>query len=174
MRLTAVIAFLAAVALAAAGCGGGAQAGGGAAGSGDVPGTAATTDALQLHASGSSALPPGLVQEIDSLRTVGRDSSSTQMVEVYGPDSRAALVRASSGEVVAETARERQARFYLIVLRGHFVCESCSRPPGAKPPRGTIETQVWSPTLGGTDFGLSDRLGAGMPRLHRFAVLTLS
>ncbi len=124
---------------------------------------------------GAAALPAGLAQEIDAARSAnGSGASSVRTIEVYGPASRATLVEASSGEVVAESSRERKARFYLIVLRGHFVCESCSRPPGGRSPRGTIETQVWSPTEGETDFGISDKLSAGMSRLSRLAVIAPS
>jgi hypothetical protein len=75
---------------------------------------------------------------------------------VYGPASRYLLVKASSGDLVERTARERNG-FYLIVLQGHFVCRGCLVAPGAKQPRGKIATEVWSPAAGGTDFGLSDR-----------------
>lgn len=64
-------------------------------------------------------------------------------------------------------------RFYLIVLRGHFICRDCSVAPGAKPPRGTIATLVWPPTEGGTDSGISDRLAAGMSRLGRPVTISL-
>ena len=99
------------------------------------------------------------------------DQPSVTQVEVYGPASRLALVRASSGSWVSESPRERKAPFYLIVVYGKFVCHSCSVPPGATPPRGTIETTIWSPTIGGTDFGLSDHLPAAVSRLHRVAVI---
>ncbi len=91
---------------------------------------------------------------------------------MYGPDSRYVLVRASSSDLVQKIARERKG-FYLIVLRGHFVCDSCTGPAGAKPPRGTIATDVWSPRAGGTDFGLSDRLPAAMSRLASPTVISL-
>jgi hypothetical protein len=91
--------------------------------------------------------------------------SSVGTAEVYGPGSRQALVEASSGEWVREIPLERKQRFYLIVLHGHFVCRSCSRPAAAMSPRGTIATVVWSRAQGGTDFGLVDRLPASMSRL---------
>jgi hypothetical protein len=83
---------------------------------------------------------------------------SVKTAQVYGPDSRYLLVKASSGDLVQKTARERKG-FYLIVLRGHFICHGCSRPPGstAKPPRGKIATEVWSQQTGQTDFGVGNR-----------------
>src|ERR1700747_2170629 len=63
-------------------------------------------------------------------RSLGDGSVKTALV--YGPDSRYALVKASSGDLVQKTVRERKG-FYLIVLHGHFVCNSCSGPAGTKP-----------------------------------------
>lgn len=91
--------------------------------------------------------------------------SSVKTAKVFGPESRVTLVKASSGDSVRERARGGTARFYLIVLHGHFACSACSYPAGAKPPHGTIATVVWSPKEGGTDFGLSARLPASMSRL---------
>lgn len=83
---------------------------------------------------------------------------SVKTVQVYGPDSRYLLVKASSGDLVQKTALERKG-FYLIVLYGHFTCRGCSRPPGstAKPPRGKIATEVWSQKTGETDFAVGNR-----------------
>ncbi len=83
---------------------------------------------------------------------------SVKTAQVYGPDSRYLLVKASSGDLVQKIARERKG-FYLIVLHGHFVCHGCSRPPGstAKPPQGKIATEVWSPKTGQTDFGIGNK-----------------
>jgi hypothetical protein len=80
---------------------------------------------------------------------------SVKTAEVYGPNSRVVLVKASSADWVRTPASQRKQRFYLIVLRGHFVCQLCSRPPGGTSPRGTIATLVWSPVEGTTDFGLT-------------------
>jgi hypothetical protein len=134
----------------------------------------ATTDALQLYVTGTSSLPVGLVKEVDSIRrTQGSGHKpATLTAEVYGPASRKALVRASSGAWILESAREHKERFYLIVLHGHFVAGS--HPAGTKAPQGTIETQVWSPKAGVTDTGISDRLPAAVSRLHRLTAITLS
>jgi hypothetical protein len=155
MKAFVAAALLAAIAVTAAGCGSSHR--------------AATTDALHLHVSPStSRIPPGLVQEIDSTRDLGH----VLRAEVYGPGTRAAFVKASSGAVVQPTGREREERFYLIVLHGHFVANS--HPPGTKAPHGTIETQVWSRAEGVTDSGISDRLPAAAVKLHRLAALALS
>jgi hypothetical protein len=107
-----------------------------------------------------TTLPAPLVKLIHSFRT---DSSVTaNRVEVYGPGSRRALVRASSGDLVQKVAAERKG-FYLVVLHGHFVAGS--HPAGTKAPRGTVETQVWSAKEGVTDTGISNRLPAAVYRL---------
>jgi hypothetical protein len=92
-------------------------------------------------------------------------------IEVYGPGSRAALVKASSGPPVTVTPSQRKARFYLFVLHGRFV--GPSQPAGKKAPQRKIETQVWTPTGGVTDLGISDRVPHGVTRLHRLAVVRL-
>jgi hypothetical protein len=116
-----------------------------------------------------AALPAPLAKLIQSFST--DRGVSGQRVVVYGPDSRYQLVKASSGDLVGKSPRERKG-FYLIVLRGHFV--GFSHPAGTKAPRGTIETQVWSATEGVTDTGICDRLPAAVSSLHRLAVVTLS
>jgi hypothetical protein len=108
-----------------------------------------------------TTLPAPLLKLIHSL---SKDSSVTaRRVEVYGPASRRALVEASSGDLVQKIAAERKG-FYLIVLHGHFVAGS--HPQGAKPPHGTVETQVWSGTEGVTDTGISNSLPAAVYRLN--------
>jgi hypothetical protein len=123
------------------------------------------TDAAPVHAT----LPAPLVKLIHSF-SADRSVSSKRVV-VYGPDSRYQLVKASSGDLVERSVRERKG-FYLIVLHGHFV--GFSHPAGTKAPRGTIETQVWSATEGVTDTGICDRLPAAVSGLHRLTVVTLS
>ena len=107
-----------------------------------------------------TTLPAPLVKLIHSFST---DRSVTaKRVEVYGPGSRRALVKASSGDLLQKIAAERKG-FYLIVLHGHFVAGS--HPAGTKAPRGTVETQVWSAKEGVTDTGISNGLPAAVYRL---------
>ena len=132
-----------------------------------------STDGIQLHEVGYDQLPPKLQNFI---RSMIRDSSAGDLTEidVYGPGTRAALVEASSGDVVYPTGRQATESFYLIVSHGHFVCGECSRPPGARSPQGTIETHVWSPGPGSLDFGIQDNLPAAVSLLDRLAVIQLS
>jgi hypothetical protein len=48
-------------------------------------------------------------------------------------------------------------RAYLIMLRGRFICTSCSTPPGAKAPRGTFAYSIWIPGRGSPTGGLQPR-----------------
>jgi hypothetical protein len=140
---------------------------------GEPQGPVPTTPFSAVHVTGGARLPPRLLKVIGRMiRTPAGspDRSSVKRIEVYGPGSESALVRASSGDLVPASP-DRKAGFYLIVLHGRFVCESCSGPANAKPPHGTIETTVWSPVVGATDFGLSNRLRTAVPRLHRLAVI---
>lgn len=131
------------------------------------------TDAVQMHASGYNSLTPPLQNFIRSIIAAPSDGPVHE-IDVYGPGSRSALVKASSGDIVVMSPREARLRFYLIVDRGRFVCGGCSGPAGHKPPRGTIETHVWSQAEGGTDFGIGSRLPAAVSRLQRLAVIKLS
>jgi hypothetical protein len=133
-----------------------------------------STDAIQLHESGYNSLPLSLQNFIHSAIKNGPPDGPVREIDVYGPGSRAALVKASSGDVVLESPGELKQRFYLIVLHGNFVCSDCTGPAGAKPPQGTIETHVWSRAEGSTDFGISHSLPAAVSQLHRLATITLS
>jgi hypothetical protein len=169
-------AVLAAIVLTASACGGGHDGASRPSATALVDNTAARPETGTGVSSGTR-LSRLLREEIAALVRAGRsqaDQASVTRVEVYGPASRLALVRASSGSWVSESPDERNARFYLIVLYGKFVCGSCSVPRGAGAPRGTVETHVWSPAVGGTDFGLGDRLPAPVSRLPRLAVIRVA
>ena len=107
-----------------------------------------------------TTLPAPLVKLIRSFSSDG--GVTAKRVEVYGPGSRRALVKASSGDLVQKVATERKG-FFLIILHGHFVAGS--HPAGTKAPRGTVETQVWSAAEGVTDTGISNDLPAAVYRL---------
>jgi hypothetical protein len=114
-----------------------------------------------------SSLPAPVRAHLNSLL---QGDSSVQSIDVYGPASRQALVKASSGDIVENTP----GRFYLYVLHGHFVCTDCSGPAGHKAPSGTIETYVWSPTGGGTDYGIGHGLPSAVSSLHKLASVAVS
>lgn len=105
----------------------------------------------------STTLPVPLAKRLaaearGTARSLG--DSSVKTAQVYGPNSRYLLVKASSGDLVGKNAEKG---FYLIVLHGHFVCGGCTGPvAGAKPARGKIATEVWSPKTGQTDFGIGN------------------
>jgi hypothetical protein len=73
-------------------------------------------------------------------------------------------VRISSGDLVFEWNWS-----YLIAERGHFICQACSVPPGARPPTGSVLTLVVDAANGQvTDSGLSKRY----PPLRRLGHVT--
>jgi len=165
MRTLACAAAVVACALAASGCAGGHSTGN--------HSSTTKTDAIELHQSGYNRLSPALRNVIRST-IAAPDNGTISEIDVYGPGSRAALVKASSGDIVYPTGREATMRFYLMVFHGHFICRSCSGPAGHKPPKGTIETRVWSPSEKAGDFGIRNSLPAAVSRLHRLAVIRLS
>jgi hypothetical protein len=66
-----------------------------------------------------------------------------------------ALTSATPGDIVPGADG---VPVYLVTMRGHFVCNACSHPPGAKAPRGTYLSLVLIvKTFEGTDFGLSPK-----------------
>ena len=128
------------------------------------------------QASTYGSLPRPVRNFVQSTINARPNRGRVREIDVYGPASRAVLVTASSGDWVAESARELRERFYLIVLQGHFVCSECSAPSMVrrKPPQDTIETLVWSPGEGhASDFGLSNGLPTAMSRLHWMGTITL-
>jgi hypothetical protein len=132
-----------------------------------------STDAIQLHELGYDQLP---LERQSFICSMIRDSPNGDLTEidVYGPGTRAALVKASSGDDVYPTGRQATKPFYLVVSHGHFVCGECSRPLGATSPEGTTETHVWTRGAGSLDFGIGDNLPAAVSLLNRLAVIQLS
>jgi hypothetical protein len=64
-----------------------------------------------------------------------------------------ALLSATPGDTVSD---RRHVAVYLVTIRGRFVCNLCSRPPGAKAPRGRyISIVLDARTFNGMDDGLS-------------------
>ncbi len=72
-----------------------------------------------------------------------------------------------SGSIILTTREQAAApdvvngdqTVYEVVIQGHFTCGTCSIPPGAKVPTGTvITTSVDRQTLQGLDFGLTRSL----------------
>jgi hypothetical protein len=136
--------------------------------------------ALALSGCGEShsatTLPPSLVKQLaaEARRlTKGFGDPSVKTAQVYGPDSRSALVQASSASEIPRTGRRK--RYYLIVIQGQFVCRSCSGPAmRSKPLQWTIATSVWSAKAGrSTDVGLSRTLPKAMSQLGRPVVISL-
>jgi hypothetical protein len=73
----------------------------------------------------------------------------------------------------AVPADPHNPRAYLILIRGRFVCSSCSGPVGAEPPRGRVAYEIWMPGHGISDFGLQRAVPRGLHRLGRVVRLRL-
>lgn len=82
----------------------------------------------------------------------------------HAAGTRFEAVGISSGDLVFEWNWS-----YLIAERGHFICQACSVPAGAKPPTGSVLTLVVDAANGQvTDSGLSKRY----PRLRQLGHVT--
>ena len=129
------------------------------------------SEALYRELLSSTDLPASLQKFILATTTTkpGRRPSITA-VDVYGPGSRGAFVRASSGARVLTSVGERKG-FYLLVLHGHFV--AASHPAGTKSPHGTIETEVWSARTGVTDSGIISHVPDAVSRLNNGTSISL-
>lgn len=67
---------------------------------------------------------------------------------------RKALTSATPGDYVSGP----DYTVYLVTIKGYFVCNQCSVPPGAHAPTGSyLSLVVNARTFEGTDFGLSDK-----------------
>jgi lambda repressor-like predicted transcriptional regulator len=96
---------------------------------------------------------------------------SVDTAEIFGPAPRLELIRASEESPYRppKASIPDPGGYYLIVLRGSFVCGWCSAigaVPGHpwKPPHGTLVTIVWSPSdpyyFAAKDFTSGDLLPA--------------
>jgi hypothetical protein len=122
-----------------------------------------------LVAAGVSAAHPQSSSLRQRMATVARrlaqsldDSRPAKTARVYGPASYRVALHAFSG---GTTPNRRKGRFYVIVVRGRFVCAWCPRPPGAESPQGSIATKLWSPTGHGGGFGLNRKVPGSLSLL---------
>lgn len=114
----------------------------------------------QLAGQGTASPPaapnPALVQTAIATRD-GLGDPHVSSVAVY-----ATTIRAYHQASAQAPPQGPDQDVYVLVLRGHFTCTGCSRPPGAPPPTGTIAAVVLDRrTLDQVEFGLSDRLDVG-------------
>jgi hypothetical protein len=66
-----------------------------------------------------------------------------------------ALTSATPGDRIPDA---KGVRVYLVTIRGHFVCDTCTGPAGSKAPTGTyISLVVEAKTFTGLDFGISPK-----------------
>jgi hypothetical protein len=125
----------------------------------------------------SAPLRQQLAKVARRLGYVNSDSRPLRTARVYGPASYQAATKAWGGGTT--TARRRTGRYYVIVIRGRFVCTAyCSPPPGlngqpAPAHHYSIASRPWSPTTGNNGIGLSNKLPASMSELGRPTLITL-
>jgi hypothetical protein len=126
---------------------------------------------LGLRGGGSHAVPVALLKLIHS----GNNNGVTgRTVEVYGPSSRSAINKASSGAVMKDTPAERSG-CYLVVYHGRFEAPSSPGPPppGVKPRHYPVMTNVWCAAEGYTDYGVGYRACPSQCRLGGPIVVAL-
>lgn len=135
-----------------------------------LAGVAALASVAVLVAAGGSSshvgapVRPQLAAVARRLALVMNDSLPAKTARVYGPVSYERAIKAFEG---GTTSQRRPGRYYLVVLRGRFVCAWCPRPEGAKSPRGSLALRVWSPSTGNNGVGLSSKLPTSMSHLGR-------
>ena|SRR5215475_2382462 len=72
-----------------------------------------------------------------------------------------ALRSATPGDTVSN---RRHVPVFLVTIRGRFVCDLCSRPSGAKSPRGRyIALVLDAKTFNEMDFGISPKMSPVAP-----------
>jgi hypothetical protein len=106
------------------------------------------------------AFKPGPPPHLSESRILGiakhaaaRNRDPSPSLIQHAESTRFEAVLIGSGDLVFEWNWS-----YLIAERGHFVCGSCSAPPGAKAPTGSVITLVVDARSGrGTDGGIGNR-----------------
>jgi hypothetical protein len=87
-------------------------------------------------------------------------------VRVYGPASYKAALAAWDGG--ATTPNGRKGRYYVIVVRGHFVATGFAASPS-----GSVASRLWSPTSGSSGTAFSNKLPASISRLGHPTLIQL-
>lgn len=114
--------------------------------------TARSTPLSGASVSSGSALPPSVAKRLEALARGFVDSLGDARVHTADVIL-TTREHAAGGDIV-----NSNQPVYELVMRGKFVCESCSRPSGAHAPRGTVAVlTVDRKTFHVTDFGIGDR-----------------
>ncbi len=85
-------------------------------------------------------------------------------LDVYGPGTRAALVKASMGRLTDDKSKGS----YLVVLHDKYVCSGCTGPALTR-----VDIAVWSQAKGPTDWAIMKRLLPTVKKLHRVAKVSV-
>ena len=137
-----------------------------------LSGVAALLSVAVLVAAGGSSrfLSAPLRQRIASdalglARSMG-DPRPARTVWVYGPASYQTALAAWGGGITSPNVRK--GRYYVIVVRGHFVFNGPFRTT-----MGSVATRLWSPSRGNSGTGLGNKLPASISRLGRPTLIEL-
>jgi hypothetical protein len=140
---------------------------------------------LLLSACGGASLPKLPPKVPPSLRsfifktTAGFPGGTLAAIDVYGPGTRAALVKASMGNIPHSSVGYIRNKwggkgFYLVVFHGQFFCGGCGSSHSLQTPQAAIEVWVWSPLKGQTDWAIMKNLLPAVTGLHRLAKVALT
>jgi hypothetical protein len=100
-------------------------------------------------------------------------------IDVYGPGTRAALVKASMGDIRHSSVRDIGHKwegkgFYLVVFHGQFYCGGCGGRDSRQTPQASVWVWVWSPSSGGTDVAIMKNPPPGVTKLHQLAKVAVA
>ena len=125
-----------------------------------------TTRPCQL----ATALPGLTATKLVKLRAIVRSAAEADRdahpssVMVFATRRHKAIIAAGAG-----TGVPASQPVYLVIIRGHFICNVCSGPANNAPPRGDVITMVLDRrTLQSLDGGFggqvdTSRVGPGLP-----------
>jgi hypothetical protein len=132
--------------------------------------TATTKTATMKTATTNGLVPVAQLVALARRSLPGLGDSTVSYASVVTTTKGAAENWLEPGSV---SAAGSSPRAYLIVLRGRFVCQSCTRPSGASAPHGTSAQLIWVPGVGVSDFGLTAGVPTGLDRLGHVLRITL-
>lgn len=119
------------------------------------------------HATSLPGLTPAKLARLEAIvRSTATADGDAQpsSVMVYASRRHEANIAAGAG-----TGVYGRTPVYLVIMRGHFVCDSCTGPAGSAAPTGNVVTMVLArKTLQGLDGGIGGRtdtrgVGPGLP-----------
>ena len=125
---------------------------------GSVGGTAVTASHQLTVAEPGQPVPASAVPRLTAMadRAVAVNGGQPVAWATAVVTTRAkALTSATPGDLIPN---DEKTVVYLVTIKGHFVCDLCTGPPGSHAPTGTyLSLVVYAKTFYGTDFGLGPK-----------------